>query len=74
MGSFVQTKSPLGSLTIQGIIISLLPTLLRLLDIDLGEDGAGLVAKTIELGMEFGGAVLAVYGRFRAEKRLSMPG
>jgi hypothetical protein len=50
----------------------LIPTLLRLFGIDLGADGASLVAGAIELGVQFGGAILAIYGRFRATKRLDM--
>jgi uncharacterized lipoprotein NlpE involved in copper resistance len=66
-----QTKSPLQSRTIIGVLIALIPTILKIFGIDLGADSASTVAQAVELGFEFGGSVLAIYGRWQATKRIA---
>lgn len=65
------TKSPLGSLTIGGVLVAILPTILGVFGVDLDADTASALAHTVDLGLTFGGAALAIYGRIRATKRIA---
>jgi hypothetical protein len=70
--AFSGTKSVFKSLTIQGAVVAIIPSLLKLGGLDLGADGAGLVSNLIDSGMTFFGAAVAVYGRIRATQELHL--
>lgn len=55
----------LKSKTIIGIIISMLPTLLPA--VGLGTDDTQLVSSNVDTIIQASGALLAVYGRFKAK-------
>lgn len=65
------TKSPFSSLTIGGIIVAVLPTIFGLFGFNLDADTASALARTVDLGLTFGGAAVAIYGRIRATKRIT---
>jgi hypothetical protein len=67
------TKSIFSSLTLAGILTMLLPHILALFGIDLGADSAGVITNLVEGFLTFFGAILAIYGRLRATKRLVPP-
>lgn len=69
---FSTSKSPLNSITIRGIIVMLVPTLLALFGYDLGDDGAGLIANVVDHSIELVGAATAIYGRFKAIQTLRL--
>jgi hypothetical protein len=70
--SFTSSKSIFKSLGIQGIVVALIPTLLKLFGVDLGADSAGLISNFVELGFEFVGSAMAIYGRIRASQTLHL--
>lgn len=56
----------LKSKTILGVILSVLPTLLPALGINFGADDAQMINATLDSLVQAAGALLAVYGRFKA--------
>ena len=56
----------LKSKTIIGLILSVLPALLPALGISFGADDVDLVNSTVDALIQGFGAIMAVYGRFKA--------
>jgi hypothetical protein len=61
----------LFSKTIQGVIITLIPVVTQLLGWEWSAEDTGGVNELINLGLAFGGAAWAFYGRKTATKALS---
>jgi hypothetical protein len=69
--TLVGVKSVFSSLTIRGALLTLLPTILRLLGLDLGDDAAGVISNFMEAGITFIGTAMVVYGRIRATQEVA---
>jgi hypothetical protein len=68
--ALIGEKSVLSSLTIRGALLALLPLVLRLFGIDLGDDAAGVISNFVEAGITLVGASLVIYGRIRATQKV----
>jgi hypothetical protein len=62
-------KSIFKSLTAGGGVVMLLPMLLKLVGLDLGEDIGSVAAQTVDLVVQLSGLVMVIYGRIRASKK-----
>jgi len=68
----MDSKFILQSRTIWGVIIMALPAVLPLFGIEFGAEAVGESNIAFNSLIEFVGAVLAVYGRFKAETSISV--
>jgi hypothetical protein len=59
-----------SSLTIQGAAVALLPIILSVLGIKLGEGGPAMLSQFVEQGVQLAGLAMVIVGRYRANKRI----
>jgi hypothetical protein len=72
--ALVGNKSAFSSLTIKGAFVLLIPMLLALFGINLGADAAGIINNLIEVGIQFVGLAMVIYGRLRATQKVTLDG
>lgn len=70
--ALIGEKSIFSSLTIRGALVVMLPLLLRLFGVDLGDDAAGIISNLVEAGITLVGAFLVIYGRIRATQKVAI--
>jgi uncharacterized membrane protein len=70
--SFTGDKPLLSSLTMRGGLVLLLQLLFRLLGFDLGDEQAGFISNVADVVITIFGLVMVVWGRYRANQKLTM--
>lgn len=73
MSSFDQaSKLFIQSRTIIGIIVSVLPALLPVVGVSFSPEDGAFLSTNVDLIFQGIGAILAIYGRFVAEKKITL--
>ena len=66
----VDPKLAITSSTIWGILVSLAPSVLKVFHVNLAPGWDSAVADFIAAAFTFGGAAIAIWGRFKADRKL----
>lgn len=70
----MKSKAFLASKTIWGLIVAALPTLAPLIGLNLTADDASMLGSHVDAVLQAVGFALALYGRVKADKPLSVLG